>query len=74
MNDLPQQAASHAGRAVTAVGLAFGSWTLQDISHAVSIAAGLAAFVVSVHVLMEWWWKRLWRGVFVRWGWIKARR
>lgn len=35
------------------------SWTLQDISHIVSICAGTAGFVYSLMLIGEWLWKKM---------------
>lgn len=37
-----------------------------------NIAAAMAA-IYTFSMLMEWWWKKLWRPMFVRRGWIKEQ-
>ncbi|MCY1167136.1 hypothetical protein D9M73_70930 [compost metagenome] len=37
-----------------------------------NIAAALAA-IYSLSLLCEWFWKKVWRPLFERWGWIKPK-
>jgi len=49
----------HAVAKTAVVAIAAGtSWTLQDISHIVSICAGTAGFVYSLMLIGEWLWKK----------------
>lgn len=56
--------------AVNRVGIIFVLWgvsyTLQDISYIVSITAGLAGLVYTLHLLTKFWWELLWKNVFQR--------
>lgn len=63
---------SHPVVKVVAVGTAAAtSFTLQDISYIVSIVAGLFGILYSIHLLAEWWWKKYFRALFIRRGWIQ---
>jgi len=67
--DAAQQIAQPAVKIVAVMGLGATSWTLQDISYVVSIVAGILGILYSLHLLTEWWWKKLWRRKFTDWGW-----
>lgn len=34
-------------------------------------AASFAAFIYSMCLIIEWFYKKIWRGVFVKIGWVK---
>lgn len=36
--------------------------------------ASFVAVLYTVLLLCEWWWKKLWRPMAERWGWIKERK
>lgn len=68
-----QQIAHPVAKASAVLALGVTSWTLQDWSALFSAAAGAAGFFYSLHLLVEWWWKKYWRAVFIRNGWYRAK-
>ncbi|WP_423933150.1 hypothetical protein [Comamonas sp. 23] len=36
--------------------------------------ASIVAVLYTVLLISEWFWKKLWRPAFERWGWIKPRK
>jgi hypothetical protein len=74
MEQLREQAqvvAQPLAKAGIVIGGAATSYSLQEWSHVISIAAGSAAFVYSICLLVEWWWKRMWKPLLV---WLARRR
>ena len=72
LEQLSSQVTAPVAKAVTVLTLGVTSWTLQDISYLMSGLAGGAGFFYSLHLLTEWWWKKVWRPLFTKRGWIKT--
>lgn len=51
---------------IASVWLAFGITSWSDI-------AAIAAASYSMLLIGEWFYKRFWRDIFVRWGWVKPK-
>jgi uncharacterized protein HemY len=60
------QAVADAGRVV-------GLWTLIGITSWTEAAAFFAA-ILSVLMILEWFWKRVFRSIFEARGWVAPRR
>jgi len=70
MDDNIQFPIAKAASAWAAVGVT--SWA-EAASAATVIASALAA-LYTLLLLSEWFWKRLWKPVFVRYGWFGFKR
>lgn len=51
---------------VVSVWIAFGVTSWSDV-------AAIAAAFYSILLIGEWFYKRFWRDLFVRWGWVKPK-
>lgn len=65
MNDA--EIATPVVKAVVAVGLSLGGWSLSDINQVAGIVASGAGFLLSCHYIGEWYWKKFWRPLLRRW-------
>lgn len=52
---------------------AIGFSTWSDVASFAQALAALAAAFLSVLLISEWFWKKLWRPLFERKGWIKPK-
>lgn len=71
-------------KAASAVGAGAGSSILsqvtsnshsflpQDYAGWAAAIASTAAALYTMHLLCDWWWKKFWRGYFIRRGWIRG--
>lgn len=57
---------SQPGAKIVSVWLAFGITSWGE-------AAAAAATVYSLLLISEWFYKRFWRDIFVRWGWVNPK-
>ena len=69
-------AAVNADRIAEAVknGIASAAYTHPMLQLTWQNAAAFTATLVSLCVLCDWFWKRFWRPLFERRGWIKPRK
>lgn len=44
-----------------------------DLIGWVSLAAAFMGLVYTMCILTEWWWKKVWKPLFIHLGWIKPR-
>lgn len=58
--------------AVIAAGLGINSWA--DAASFATFCAAAVGALYSCCLLAEWFYKRLWRPLFVRLGWMKATK
>ncbi len=61
---------------VTKVVTLWGLVTVNSMAEAASligIFAGFFAGLYSILLVSEWFWKKLWRPLFERFGWVKPR-
>lgn len=66
MNDSDQTVAAPAFKIVTA-------WTAVGITSWADFASFLAAGYTML-LIFEWFWKKFWRPIFERHGWIKPKK
>lgn len=57
---------------VLLVKFGFSSWS--EVADVASAIAATFAAIYSLCLLTEWWWKKFWRPLFVRFGWVKPNR
>jgi hypothetical protein len=71
-------------KAVASVGAATGAQVVESVQSATSIFsdlfvlnwANIASALAALYVLSqlcEWWWRKFWRPIFERKGWVKPR-
>lgn len=85
MNQEPQTVSAPIAKGVVTVATAAGAKIMEASDTAGSVFADLfvltwpniaaaAAALFSLSMLCEWWWKKFWRPVLERFGWLKARK
>lgn len=64
-----------AGSSAAAAGAKAADFLPADLAGWMALAASTAAVLYTMHLLGEWYWKKVLRDIFVRRGWIsKGRR
>lgn len=86
MNHEPSAIAAPAIKAATSLGAGVGAYgferTTKVAEHTFNVlgitswgeAAAAAAFLYSAGLILEFWWKKFWRPLFERLGWLKPRK
>lgn len=63
-----------AGSSAVAAASNGGSFLPVDLAGWMALAASTAAVLYTMHLLAEWYWKKVVRDVLVRWGWLPTTR
>lgn len=63
-----------AGSSAAAAGAKAATFLPADLAGWMALAASTAAVIYTLHLLGEWYWKKVLRDVFVRYGWIGRRK
>lgn len=69
-------------KATTALGAGAGSSALSmtntassflptDLAGWMALTASTVAVLYTLHLIAEWYWKKVWRDLLERWGWIQ---
>lgn len=49
------------------------SYSLQELAHMVSIVSGGIGIFYGLHLLTDFYWKKLWKDLFIRKGWYDPK-